>query len=87
MNPQRRFVVIGVVRFHRSNHTQIVDTFGHMRKQVADFDAALAAWFEFPLRPLEEHVEVPFASLKLIDWNRLPGIREQLRLRIPRVDV
>ena len=87
VNSQRRLVMIRVIRFHRANDAKIIDALGDMRKQRADFRAAFAVRRELPLRPLEEHVEVPFAALKLVDWNGLAGIGKELRLRVPRVDV
>ena len=87
MDAERRLVVVGVVGLHRPDHAQIVDTAGHVRKELADFCARLAMTGELPLRAFEKHFEGALPPLKLRHRNRLAGIGDELRLGIPRLDV
>ena len=58
-----------------------------LRKQIADLGAVLAARLEFPLRFLEEALELAELALPVIDRDRLAGVGEQLRLGIEGIDV
>ena len=50
IHQQQRRLVIRHIRVHRTNHRDVVDVFRDVRKQFADFDAALAVFFEFERR-------------------------------------
>jgi len=56
-------------------------------EQAAHLRPAFAVTSELPLRPLEEHLKFPFATLELVDLDRLSRVLEQLRFRVPRIDV
>ncbi len=79
--------MIGVLGFHRSNHTQIVDNTANVRKQITDFDATFAARLKVPVRFFQKPFEVARFSLPIIDRDLFAVIGEQLRFGIERVDV
>ena len=87
MDAERRFVMVCVVRLHRSDHTEIVHTARHVGKQCADFRTALSMSGKIPLGPLGEHFEVAFAALKFIYRHRFASIRKQSGFVVPRIDV
>ena len=82
MDTQRGFIMIGVIGFHRTYHTQIIDALGHVREQVTYLGSALSMRLKLPLGRFQEHIKIPFSPLKLIHRDRFPGVRQQLRLRI-----
>ena len=38
MHAERALVMVRMIRFHRTDHAQIIDNASHVREQIADFD-------------------------------------------------
>ena len=87
VDAEGRLVVVGVVGLHRPDHAQVVDTSGHVRKQLADFRSRLSMRGELPLRAFEKHLEGALPPLELRHCDRLAGIGRKPRLGIPRFDM
>ena len=87
MHAKRAFVMVRVVRLHRTDHAQIVDDSAHVREQIADLDAALAARLELPVGFLEIAFDLAELALPVVHGDLLSVIGEQLGLRIERIHV
>ena len=87
VDAEGRLVVVGVVGLHRADHTQIIDTLAHPRKQLADLRSRLPMRGELPLRAFEKHLEGALSPLELRHRDRLAGVGRKPRLRIPRFDM
>lgn len=74
---------------HRADQGDLIDTFGHMRKERAHLRAALAVWGKLPLRPLEEDVLVarPVFNFGMIGLDLLAVIPSERGLGVKRVDM
>ena len=77
--------MIGDVGHHRADHGDVVDVFGHVRKQFADFDAALAVFLELERRGKRG----PGLALgQQVAARQLPArVFRQRRLGIERIDL
>ena len=89
MHPQRRVVVIGMTRMHRTDERDVIRLIGDVREQIAHFDSALAARRKLPVGPLQKNLFVagPIASFRMIKNHLLPMVGNQLRLGIERINV
>ena len=72
-------------RLHRANHADVIDAFGHARKQLAHFNAALAVLLELERR---RKCRAGFAlSGKIAGGQGFVRVFFQRRLRVKRIDV
>ena len=89
VHPERGVVVVRVVGVHRANQGNVVGTLRDVGEEFADFNAALPAFLELPLWPLQEQLFVAgaIARFGVVERHRLAVIGGELRLRVEGIDV
>src|SRR5262245_26377277 len=83
---QQRRAMIHAFAYHRTDDAQVVDAFAHVREEVADRDAALAAWLELPQRLHQRADRAVGERERAFDGQRLAVIAREALFRIEGVN-
>jgi hypothetical protein len=78
--------VVDVVGDHAAQQADVVHAAGHVRKQLAHFDARLAVLLERPRRA-EQIAGLGPLQRRLREWQRLARIARESRLGVEGIDV